>query len=261
MPTKTKHDHGTFSYAELATSDSAGAKTFYGGLFGWTFDDSPIGPDMIYSTCMIGKDIACAMYPKGKEMEGVPTHWGSYITVDDVDAMTKKVVANGGKVIKEAFDVMDFGRMSVAQDPTGASFMMWQAKKHIGATVVNEPGALTYNELYTTNVDAAGKFYCQTFGWTTEAMDMGPMGTYTLFKRPGEKSNAGGMMPMLPNMKGVPSNWLVYFLVADCDASTKKVGELGGKVMMPPMDIPNIGRFSVVMDPQGAAFALFKMGH
>ncbi|MDB5213322.1 MAG: hypothetical protein JWO86_1249 [Myxococcaceae bacterium] len=124
--------------------------------------------------------------------------------------------------------------------------------------VKQDAGSLCWNELFTT-VDAAGKFYVNTFGWTTKSVDMGPMGTYTLFNRVGDdKNNAGGMMPMPPNMKGVPSNWLAYFAVADGDASTKKVTELGGQTIAPPMDIPNVGRFSIVEDPQGATFALFK---
>jgi predicted enzyme related to lactoylglutathione lyase len=261
MPTKTKHDHGTFSYVELGTTDAASAKKFYGGLFGWTFDDTPAGPDMTYTICKLGTETACALYKMGKEMQGVPPHWLSYVTVDDVDAITKKAVSNGGKAMKEPFDVMDYGRMSVLTDPTGATLALWQPKTHIGSTVMMEPGALCYNELYTTNVDAAGKFYVQTLGWKTESMDMGAMGTYTLFKRDGATSNVGGMMAMPPNMKGVPSNWLAYFLVTDCDASAKKAGELGGKVMMPPMDIPKIGRFAVIQDPQGAVFAIFKNAH
>lgn len=261
MTTYTKHEHGTFSWVDLATTDAASAKKFYGGLFGWTFDDMPAGPGSTYSMCKLGGKRVCALYTMGREMQGVPPNWTSYVTVDDVDATTKKAAANGGTIIKDAFDVMDVGRMSLVQDPSGAVLALWQAKKHHGADVKNEPGALTWNEVFTTNVDAAGKFYAQTLGWKTEAVDMGKMGTYTLFQNAGEKNNAGGMMAMPPNMKGVPSHWLAYFQVTDCDASTKKVGELGGKVMMPPMDIPNIGRFSIVQDREGATFGLFKMGH
>jgi len=159
---------------------------------------------------------------------------------------------------------MDVGRMAVISDPTGAVVALWKPLKHIGATLVGETGAMTWNELYTTNVDAAGKFYIDTLGWKTKAIDMGPMGTYTMFRRAGDDEkapSAGGMMAMPPNMKGVPSNWLVYMQVADCDASAKKVTALGGKVLMEPMDIPNIGRFAIATDPQGAAFAIFKMAH
>lgn len=263
MTTKTEHKPGSFSWAELATTDADAAKKFYGGLFGWTFDDSPAGPDMIYTMCKLGGKSAAALYKMGAEMQkGVPPHWASYISVSDVDATTKKAKDNGGKVLKDPFDVMEFGRMSVIQDPTGAALCLWQAKKHIGAEVVREPGSITWLELYTTNPDVAGSFYAKTIGWATASHDMGPAGTYTMFNMPGsEKEGVGGMMKMPPDMANVPSNWLPYFEVADCDASAKKASELGGKLLMPPTDIPDIGKFAIVQDPQGATFAIYKNLH
>jgi predicted enzyme related to lactoylglutathione lyase len=265
MPTQTKYKQGEFSWIELHTTDTDAAKRFYSGLFGWTFDDVPMPEGMgTYTMAKLGDQHVGAITKLNADMAkmGVPPNWASYITVDNVDETTKKVSTNNGKVIKEPFDVMDVGRMAVVQDPSGATVCLWQAKKHIGAGVKGENGALCWNEVFTTNVDAAGKFYANTIGWKTEAVDMGPMGTYTLFKNGDDKnSNAGGMMPMPPNMKGVPSNWLAYIQVADCDVSAKKVSDLGGKVVMPPMDIPKIGRFAIVQDPAGATFALFKMGH
>jgi len=263
MPIHTDFKHGTFSWVDLGTTDADAAKRFYGGLFGWTFDDMPAGPNMTYTMCKLNGVDACGLYKMGAEMKGMPPNWAAYINVDNVDERTKKVTANGGKVLKDAFDVMDAGRMSVIQDPSGGIVSLWQSKG-TRKSVAKDPGALCWNELFSTNVDAAGKFYIQTIGWTTESMDMGPMGTYTLFNREGETKedgNAAGMLNMPPNMKGVPSHWLSYFAVTDCDASAKKVSELGGKVVMPPMDIPNIGRFAIVQDPQGATFALFKTTH
>ena len=266
MPTYTKHEQGTFSWIELGTTSSEAAKKFYGGLFGWTFSDSPAGPDMTYTMVKLGEDNIGGMYTMGKEMQGIPPNWLSYINVDDADAITKKAIANGGKAMKEPFDVMTYGRMAVLTDPSGGTFAVWQPKQHIGVSRKQDTGTMCWNELFTTNVDAAGKFYAQTFGWKPEAIDMGPMGTYTLFKPSNAKAddkgnNVAGMMAMPPNMKGVPSNWIAYFAVTDCDASTKKANELGGKTIAPPMDIPNIGRFSMVQDPQGAVFALFKTAH
>lgn len=260
MPTMTKYEQGQFSWAELGTTSSDAAKKFYGGLFGWTFDDMPAGPDMVYTMNKLGNHRASALYKMGKEMQGVPPHWLSYITVDDVDAITAKAKQNGAKAMKEPFDVMDVGRMSVLTDPTGAHFALWQPKKHNGAEIWNEPGAVTWNELMTSNVDQAGKFYASTFGWKTQAMDMGPMGTYTIFSKDGTKEGGrGGMMAIPPNMKGVPSHWLTHFAVKDADTSAKKATELGGKLIVPPTDIPgNIGRFAVVQDPQGAVFGIFQ---
>ena len=263
MPTYDTHKPGTFCWIELMTTDSESAKKFYGGLLGWTFEDNPMGDGQVYTMAKVNGKDAAGIFKMGKEMQGMPPNWGSYIAVEDADATTKKAITNGAKAMKEPFDVMDVGRMAVLQDPSGAFVSIWQAKKHHGVGAKQEIGALCWNELYTTNVDAAGKFYVNTFGWKTESMDMGPMGTYTLFQDPalGKKGNIGGMMNMPPNMKGVPSNWLAYFEVAEVDASTKKATELGGKVLMPAMDIPNIGRFSIVQDPQGAALALYKNAH
>jgi uncharacterized protein len=264
MATYDTHKPGTFCWIELMTTSSEAAKKFYGEILGWTFEDNPMPEGMgVYTMAKVNGKDAAGIFQMGKEMQGMPPNWGSYIAVEDADAMTKKATANGAKVMKEPFDVMDVGRMAVLQDPSGAVFSVWQAKKHHGVGAKGEVGSLCWSELYTTNVDAAGKFYANTFGWKTEAMDMGPMGTYTLFQDPvkGKEGNIGGMMNMPPNMKGVPSNWLAYFAVADVDASTKKATDLGGKVLMQPMDIPNIGRFSIIQDPQGAALALYKNAH
>jgi predicted enzyme related to lactoylglutathione lyase len=168
-----------------------------------------------------------------------------------------KAKALGGKLAREPFDVMDVGRMAVIEDPTGAVFAIWESKKHIGAQLVNEHGALTWNELMTTDVDKAGKFYTHLFDWGSDTADMGGF-TYTSFMN-GDRP-AGGMMQIDPKTMGdVPTHWLVYFAVDDCDAAAEKAKSLGGNVVSPPRDIPEVGRFAVVLDPQGAGFAMIKL--
>jgi predicted enzyme related to lactoylglutathione lyase len=207
MPTYDTHKPGTFCWIELMTTDSDSAKKFYGELLGWKFDDNPIPGGGSYTMAKLnGKDAAGIMKMSAEMQAMMPANWGSYIAVEDADATAKKAVANGGKVMKEPFDVMDVGRMAVIQDPSGAVFCIWQAKKHHGVGAKQEVGALCWNELYSTNVDAAGKFYVNTFGWKTESMDMGPMGTYTLFHDPveGKKCNFGGMINMPPMFPCLP---------------------------------------------------------
>lgn len=258
MPTFTKFEHGDFSWVDLGTTDADAAKRFYGGLFGWTFQDIPAGPDGTYTFAKVGDAVVGGLYEMGSDMQGVPPSWLSYINVTDVDATTAKVESRGGgKVIKGPFDVMDQGRMSVLQDPSGGTVAFWQAKKVAHTTLKGEPGSMCWNELLTTNVDAAGKFYANTVGWKTEGMDLGPMGVYTIFSRDGSKETQVAGMMAHP-MKGAPSAWLPYFATTDVDAGAKKTTELGGKVITDPVDIPNIGRFALVQDPQGAVFALFK---
>jgi len=187
---------------------------------------------------------------------GTPPHWNLYVNVASADEAAKHAGSLGGKVIAPPFDVMDVGRMAVLQDPTGAVFEVWQPKKHIGAKILNEPGALCWSELTTRDTRAAEAFYTALFGWTAKHNAPGADMEYTEFNNDGQ--HGVGMMPMPAQMPaGTPSYWMPYFQVLDCDASTRKAEQLGGKVMIQPQDIPKTGRFSIATDPQGAMFALF----
>lgn len=258
MPTKTEYAHGEFSWVNLGTIDPTAAKRFYGGLFGWEFDDMPTGPDMTYTMCRLKHQSVAGMYAldKATQSRGVPSHWLPFVNVMNADDVAKKATQSGGKLVMGPDDVLDVGRTAAMQDPTGAYIAIWQAKKHVGAGLIGEPGTICWNELMTPDVERGGQFYRSTFGWTTELVDMGPGGTYTIFKA--GAAQVGGMMARPPQMSDVPPNWLTYFGVTNCDGAAAKVTELGGSVLRPPMDIPNIGRFAVCRDGQGAAFAIFQ---
>jgi predicted enzyme related to lactoylglutathione lyase len=235
------HTPGTFSWPELATTDQKAGVAFYRALFGWDVNEQPIGPTEMYSMFqMRGKEVAAAYNMRPEERQsGAPPHWNAYVTVANADDAVKRAQELGAKVFAAPFDVMDVGRMAVLQDPTGAVFQVWQAKKHIGAKILNEPGALCWTELATRDTNVAEKFYTQLFGWTAK------------------HSKPGSPMPeQMP--ASVPSYWMPYFQVDDCDTSTAKATTLGAKLHVGPTDIPDAGRFSVLSDPQGATFALFK---
>jgi uncharacterized protein len=253
----TEYPPGTFCYPELATTDSEGAKRFYTQLFGWEAVDSPVGPGMVYTMLRLrGKSVG-ALYGMGEERRAAgPPAWLSYVTVANVDASAKKAAALGGTVRQEPFDVMEVGRMALLDDPTGARFALWQPRQHIGAELVNEPGALCWNELATRDPQQAGAFYTGLFGWGKQVQDMG-LGEYTTFQN-GDRP-AAGMYAIRPEHGDMPPNWMVYFAVADCDASAAQAGALGAKVAMPPQDIPGIGRFATLVDPQGAMFSIIKL--
>jgi predicted enzyme related to lactoylglutathione lyase len=184
---------------------------------------------------------------------GIPPHWQSYVTVADVDATAAAVPKAGGTVLAGPFDVMDAGRMAVLADPTGAVIAAWQPKNHIGAELVNEHGTLTWNELMSPDIPKASKFYKAVFGWDAETSEGQGM-TYTEFKLDGQ-SIAGGMAPP---MEGIPPVWGVYFAVDDADATMAEATKRGATVLNGPIDIP-IGRFAVMMDPQGAVFSVIKL--
>ncbi|HXX40340.1 MAG TPA: VOC family protein [bacterium] len=258
MTTRTEYAHGEFSWTNLGTIDAAAAKRFYGSLFGWEYDDIPAGPEMTYTMCRLKNHYAAGLYVLDKNMQsqGVPSHWLSFINVRDADDVAKKASQAGGKVLMGPIDVLGAGRSAALHDPTGARIAIWQAKKHTGAGVINEPGAMCWNELMTPDVTAAREFYSVVFGWTAELLDIGEDSTYTIFTAGG--TQVGGMMARPPQLKDVPPHWLTYFAVADCDGAAKRVGELGGQVLRPPADVPNTGRFAVCRDAQGAVFAVFK---
>jgi predicted enzyme related to lactoylglutathione lyase len=254
MPERTSYTQGTPSWVDLPTTDQDAAKAFYAGVFGWTYDDQPMGEGAVYSLAKVrGLDVA-AISPQPQEMAaaGAPPMWGTYITVDSADDAAAKVGAAGGKVLMEPMDVMNAGRMVFAMDPGGAMVAFWQANEHIGARLVNEPGSLAWNELITTDPSAA-KFYEQVAGMTTSVQDMGEGQPYTVFQA-GE-AMVGGTTP--PMMEGVPNHWHVYFSVGDADATAAKIAELGGTILVPPFDTP-VGRIAVAQDPQGAVFSILK---
>src|SRR6201985_2717795 len=215
MPERTSYTQGTPNWVDLPTSDQAAAKAFYAGLFGWTYDDQTMGEGQVSSMAMLGGHQVAATSPQPAEMAaaGAPPMWNTYLAVDSVDEATAKVEAAGGKVAMAPFDVMDAGRMAFVLDPSGAAVALWQAGQHIGATLVNEPGTVIWNELITDN-PAAVTFYENVLGVTTATAEMGG-NKYTMFQVGGKE--VGGTTP--PQMEGVPNHWHVYFAVTDADAS------------------------------------------
>jgi predicted enzyme related to lactoylglutathione lyase len=254
MPKVSKHPHGAFCWAELVTSDQSSAKTFYAKLFGWTAEDSPMSNDAVYTMLKLNGSNVGALYQRGKDQQNVPPHWNCYVTVDNVDESAKNVGALGGKSVLPPFDVLDVGRMSVLQDPAGAMLSLWQPKKHIGAQIINEPGAMCWQDLGTSDEKLAGKFYSQLFGWGTKLLPVTP--PYTVFSNAG--TDIGGMYLLDGSMAGIPPHWLPYFQVHDCDAAASKAISMGGKAIVPPTDI-SVGRFAYLQDAQGAMFAVIKL--
>ena len=249
MGERTSHAPGTFSWADLSTTDTDGAKAFYTSLFGWDFEDNPIPEDGVYTMLLKGGKPVAALF--STMQEGQPSAWNCYVTVESADAAAASAREHGATVVMEAFDVMDVGRMAVFQDPTGAFLSVWEPRASIGAERVNEPGALSLNQLNTSDPERAQQFYEDVFGWRFESVSEDPpyWGIYN-----GDRLNAG-MMP-LPDA-GAPSHWLVYFGSDSVDDDAGRIAELGGQAIVGPMEVPG-GRILVAVDPQGAIVALFS---
>jgi uncharacterized protein len=249
----TKHEEGTFSWADLSTSDLDAAINLYTDLFGWevTKEDVPSGG--VYAMFrMNGKDAAAASTQREEE-KGMPPHWNVYVTVADAEQAAKQAESLGGTILAPAFDVEDYGRMAVIADPTGAVFNVWQPLKNIGAQVLGEQGALSWFELLTNDTDKAGAFYKELFGY--ELSPFGDDGSYTVFKK-GENEQVAGMMKA--PMEGMPNYWAIYFTTDDVDKVHEKVKAAGGQAMMEPTDMPEVGRLAVLTDAQGAAFGVIN---
>lgn len=253
MGTRKTYTPGTFSWTDLTTTDQDAAKTFYSALFGWTYDDSPVGDGVVYSMAVLDGIPVAAISPQPQQQReaGVPPAWNSYVTVQSADDTLARARELGATVHADAFDVMEAGRMAVIQDPQGAFFEVWEPKQHIGAGLVNAHGALCWNELGTPEIEIAAKFYGDLLGWTTSPME-GDM-PYLIVKTTADRSN-GGIRPPMP--EGTPPFWLVYFATIDLDATLAQVSEHGGNVLMGNTNI-GIAHIAIAQDPQGAVFALY----
>ncbi len=256
MSERTTYAPGTPCWVDLATPDVEAAARFYGELFGWEAPERPDSAQMggYRRAEKGGKDVA-GMMPLMQE--GQPPAWSTYVSVDDADAIARASQENGGTMVAEPMAVSSFGRMAVFTDPEGASFGIWEPGDFAGAELVNEPGALAWNELGTRDPAAAKAFYAAVFGWSFRDNDMGEMGAYTEWLN-GEDS-IGGMLDISGRLPDeIPAHWLVYFAVENTDAAIETVKSSGGNVPFGPVDIP-AGRFAVVADPWGAAFAVIQM--
>jgi predicted enzyme related to lactoylglutathione lyase len=254
MAQRTQYTPGTFSWAELPTTDQAAAKRFYGGLFGWEFQDNPVSEGVVYTMASLNGSYVAALSPQPSQQRdaGLPPMWNSYITVQSADDALKDARQLGASVRAGAFDVFDAGRMGVLQDPQGAYVMVWEPRGHIGAGLVNAPGALTWNELATPDVEESARFYCRLFGWTSETFE--GMGTPYLTVENSDGHTNGGIRKAASTE---PCYWMVYFGTDDLQAALQRVEDLGGSALMKePIEIPG-GQLAAAQDPQGAVFSLY----
>jgi uncharacterized protein len=247
MGERTSYAPGTFSWAELATSDAEAAKAFYTAVLGWEYEDNPIGEGMVYSLARRDGRRVAALFGSDQ-----PPHWNCYVTVASVDEITPRAAELGGRVLQEPFDVMDVGRMSAISDPAGAVAYLWQAKQHIGAGLVNAPGAFCWNELSTRDPDVAQQFWTGLLGWDFERIEAGPV-DYWMISNAGQSN--GGLHRMGDETPtDVPSHWLVYFAVDSIDAAAPNAGT----PVVPKTQAGGQNSFAVFSDPAGAVFGLFE---
>ena len=291
MPERDGYIPGVPCWVDASQPDPEAAVDFYRGLFGWEFADlMPPGSESRY---LIARSEATGWSlfdssggARRGDVAGVASipeaappmaGWNTYFWVDSADEAAAKVRAAGGGVVTEPFDFMDACRMAVCTDPEGAAFRVWEARKHKGARLVNDPGSLNFNGLNTRDVEGARSFYGSVFGWETLIMDGGAQmwtlpgyGDYLEGYHPDlrkQMAEAGAperfedvvamLNPIAEDQPDTPPHWSVTFATADADATAAKATELGGTVIVPPFDAPWV-RMTVLADPQGATFIASK---
>ena len=233
------HDHGS--------GDPDAARRFYADLLGWDFEIWQAG-EWDYPMIKVDDTTHGGF---GPAQEGAPPHWLGHVLVDDVDAAVGRVEAAGGTIVSPAMDIPEVGRFAVVADPQGAVFSLYASK---GDPQPSE-GVFVWDELMTTDVEAAKRFYGEVVGWESRDQDMGPGGVYTLFSSGGV--DRAGCFP-LPEEGQVPPSWMTYIGTADVDATAAKAKELGAEIKKEPLDVPTVGRLAILADPQGAVVGLFQ---
>ncbi|MBW8185316.1 VOC family protein [Shewanella nanhaiensis] len=253
--------HGQPCWVELASRDAHAGKQFYSTLFGWKVQDMPI-PNGVYSMLALEVEGECSdigaayQMPEAMSEQGAPTTWTVYFAVDNVDATVAAVISNGGNLELGPHDVGTAGRMALLSDPEGARFAIWQAGDHIGAKRNGEDGSLCWVELASRDSQDAKAFYTSSLGWDSRQDSM-PDFTYTEWLV--EDVPFGGMMEMTEEWGEMPAHWMLYFAVEDCDKTVEVATGLGAKICVPPTNIPEVGRFSVISDPQGGFFSVITL--
>jgi predicted enzyme related to lactoylglutathione lyase len=249
MSERASYAPGTPSWVDLGSPNPTAAAEFYRNLFGWTIEADARPEAGGYAMCMLRGRAVAGLGPQMNP--DMPPFWSVYVSVKSADETLGLAGSNGGTVVLPAMDVLDVGRMGIFQDPGGSFLSVWEPRAHIGAGLVNEPGAFAWCELATSDVPTVSGFYQQVLGWGL--LPEGSSDTSAIYTVDGEvvcgAHHAGpGEFP----------SWSAWFSVSDCDASAAKVVELGGSVLMPPNDM-DFGRGAVVADRDGAAFGIGTM--
>jgi uncharacterized protein len=248
---------GRFVWHELMTTDPRAAIAFYTEVIGWKAQefDQKIGPEPYTMWLASQGPLGGVMtLPEEAKKMGAPPHWLGHVDVDDVDKTVALAKAKGGQVFVPPTAIPGVGTFSVIADPQGAVLSVFKPEQAMEAHDTSKPGEIGWNELITTDAQAALAFYGELFGWKLlQEMDMGPAGKYLIYGQ-GDK-HYGGMMTKTPDMP-MPPAWIYYINADDLDAALARATSKGGNKLMGPMEVPGGTRVAQLTDPQGAVFAL-----
>jgi uncharacterized protein len=257
MATFNSYSPGQFCWIDLMSKDMSAAAAFYAEVFGWHAERQVTQNGPPYANFTLQEQTVCGLGEMNEPLQasGMPPVWNSYISVADVDAATAKAAELGGAIALPVMPVVEAGRLSVIQEPSGSFVSLWEPKQHYGAQLTNVPDTWCWNELMTPDPPAAQSFFADLFGWTYEKSEGAGRDYWNI--RNQDRLN-GGMLQITEEMGPVPPAWIVYFNVADLEAASRAISSAGGGLCFGPFDVP-VGRIAMVNDAQGAAFALIQM--
>lgn len=265
MTTRNEYPAGVPCFVDSGRVDSGAAREFYGGLFGWEFDNVSPDEDRPYHMAKLGGQVVAGLGTQ-PEQDWEPA-WNTYVSVADADATADAIEQAGGTVVTAPFDIGPGGRMAVFADPSGAEFCVWQAGQTAGSELVNEVGAVVFNTLHTPDLPGVIGFYESVFGWAMEAEGEQSW----MIRMPGYAEEQDKLVPGFS--KGMddmgapagfadvvaavapdgPARWEVTFAVESADDAAAKASELGGTVVSEPQDLPWV-RETTLRDPDGGQF-------
>ncbi|MFI8961653.1 VOC family protein [Streptomyces sp. NPDC053493] len=251
----TDFTSGSPCWLDLGSPDTDAAAAFYGRVFGWDFASA--GPEAGgYGFFQQGGRTVAALGPLTES--GASSAWTVYFRTPDAEATAHAAEENGGTVRREAFDVMDAGRMAALTDRGGAEFAVWEPGRVQGLDRTSEVNALLWVELHTGDPEATLAFYGALFGWRWEEMKTPGMTYRVISTAEGDPKDAsfGGVAPLQGGAD--KSRWIPYFMVTDPDMTATTTQENGGSVLMPPADVPDVGRIAWLADPFAAPFAILR---
>ncbi|HEX5756610.1 MAG TPA: VOC family protein [Arenimonas sp.] len=244
---------GAPCWFELSSSDPSRSRAFHQQLFGWSGVDHDMGEYGTYTFLRNGNGTVGALCGLPPGAEGMPSSWGVYFRVDDLDERMARALSRGGKALCEPFDVPGHGRGVALADPGGAVFSLWQpASDDPGDFVMFEDHAIGWVELATRDTSMAGAFYGDLLGWTLQRTTIPAAGGMEYTEYAINDTRYGGLLAMTAEWGDIPSHWSLYVPVPDVDACLARASELGGSVCVPAFDAPGVGRIGRLDDPTGA---------
>ena len=255
MPVRHGAPLGAPCWIDLTSSDLGRAQDFYGAVFGWTFESA--GPEYGgYVNAAKDGHLVAGLMANDPQWQS-PDRWTTYFHTADINATMSAVTAAGGSSCIEPMEVPAKGFMSMATDPGGAPFGLWQPLDHLGFEVLGEAGAPVWHQLTTRNYRSAVDFYREVLGWRTEQVSDTDEFRYTTAWFDDQQllgvMDAAGCLP-----DDVPSNWTIFFGAADVDKTLQVIADNGGAVLRPAEDTP-YGRLAAASDPTGAIFNLSSL--